>query len=225
MKRRAVIMVLLVFCLALPFTGREETPLPAAPPEVNYDYGFGNMNQQTMNYLFEQGSLLIVRQKPDMTLINITGGQVVNAPLAKVWEVINDFEHYPEFMPQTTEEKVLDRPSENRVLVEQSIGIKIWQLPSVDITYKLMQELEPKSKVRFWHLDGSLPGTYGGWDLVPAGGQTMIFYTLYSNLTALGWGLGGIFKSQPDFMAGVNATTVIMVTKAVKKEAERRAGK
>jgi ribosome-associated toxin RatA of RatAB toxin-antitoxin module len=178
-----------------------------------------------MDSLFRQGSLLIVRQKPDLTLINITGGQVVNAPLDQVWEVINDFERYPEFMPQTTAEKVLDRPDPNHVLVEQSIGVKIWQLPSVDITYKLMQELTPKSKVRFWHVEGTLAGTYGGWDLVSAGDRTMIFYTLYSNLTALGWGLGGIMKSQPDFMAGVNATTIIMVTKAVKKEAERRAGK
>ncbi len=199
--------------------------MAAAPPEVKFEYGFGNLDQQTMDALFKQGSLLIVRQKPDLTLINITGGQVVNAPLDTVWETLNDFNHYADFMPQTTEEKILDHPDDNHILVQQSIGIKIWQLPSVDITYKLMNELTPKSKTRFWHVEGSLAGTYGGWDLVPAGNRTMIFYTLYSNLTAMGWGLGGIFKSQPDFMAGVNATTVIMVTKAVKKEAERRAGK
>ena len=41
----------------------------------------------------------------------------------------------------------------------------------------------------------------------------------------LGWGLGGIFKTQPDFMAGVNMTTAMMVVKSVKEVSEDRAGR
>ena len=149
-------------------------------------------------------------------------GQIVNAPLDVVWRVITDFEHYDEIMPQTTAQKVIERDG-NRVLVEQEIGVKIWRLPSVDVTQKIAHVLTPNTKARFYHVSGTLDGTYGGWDLVPVGDKTMAFYTLYSNLTALGWGLGGIFRAEPDFMAGVNVTTAMMVVKSVKEVSESRA--
>jgi len=220
MSRRTLIVVLIALGLALPFAGRVE--IPAAPPETRPDYGFAELNPSTMKSLLSQGSLIIVRQRPDLTLINVTSGALVNAPLEKCWEVITDFEHYPEFMPQTTAERIVERDGDTRLVVEQTIGVKIWKLPSVDVTYQLVQELTPPNRLRFWHISGTLEGTYGGWDLVSAGDQTMIFYTLYSNLTALGWGLGSAMKAEPDFMTGVNMTTAIMVTKAVKEETERR---
>jgi hypothetical protein len=57
----------------------------------------------------------------------------------------------------------------------------------------------------------------------PEVNQTLIFYTLYSDLGNLGWGLGSIFKSEPDFLAGVNVTTAILVTRCIQGESERRA--
>lgn len=222
MKAVKLALVMTLFILAMPLSGKIEIPPP--PPETASDYGFGELDEATMKKLLEQGSLIIVRQKEDLSLINVTAGQVVNAPIDLVWAAITDFEHYPEFMPQTSEEKILERQDDDIVVVEQSLAIKIWRLPSVDLTYQLAQKLSPPDRLRFWHLEGPLAGTYGGWDLVPAGDQTMIFYTIYSNLTALGWGLGSIFKAEPDFMGGVNTTTAIMVVKAVKKECERRAG-
>jgi hypothetical protein len=125
-------------------------------------------------------------------------------------------------MPQTTSQKIIEKDG-NRVMVEQEIGVKIWRLPSVDITQQLVHVLTPETKARFYHVGGTLEGTYGGWDLVPVGDRTMAFYTLFSNLTEMGWGLGGIFKSQPDFMTGVNMTTAMMVVKSVKEVSESRA--
>ncbi len=219
MKPRVILAFVTLVLLSLPALA--ETPWE--PPEgAKSDFGFDRLDKSTMNALLDQGSLIIVRHKPDMTLINVSGGQVIHAPASKVWEVITDFEHYPDFMPQTSAEKVLEK-EDNHVLVEQSIEVKIWRLPAVSITYNLAQELDPPHKVRFWHVGGQLEGTYGGWDLIEAGNKTLAFYTLYSNLNALGWGLGGIFKSQPDFLTGVNMTTVLMVSKAVKEESERRA--
>jgi len=195
---------------------------PEAPPETENEYGFAELEEDTMEKLLKQGTLVIVRQKEDTTLENVTAGQLVEAPVEVIWGVITDYENYPEIMPQTEGMEIVDHYDDNNLLAEQTIGVKIWRLPTVDIKYKLAQHMEPMTRVRFWHVEGELEGTYGGWDLVPAGDRTMIFYTLHSNLTALGWGLGGIMKSQPDFMAGVNVTTAMMVAKAVKAEAERR---
>ena len=49
--------------------------------------------------LFEQGNMVLVKTNPDGTLKEVVAGALVNAPLDVVWEVINDYPHYPEFMP------------------------------------------------------------------------------------------------------------------------------
>jgi len=198
--------------------------IPKPPRESSFDYNFSALDQTTIKSLAQQGSLVIVRQRKDMSLINVTAAKVVNAPPEVVWAVLTDFEHYPKFMPQTTDEKVLERQGD-MVLIEQTLAIKVWQLPSVDITYRLAYQLEPMTRIRFWHAAGQMEGTYGGWDIMPSGTQTFVFYTLYSDLTSLGWGLGSVMKSQPDFMTGINITTATMVVKAIKEEAERRARK
>jgi ribosome-associated toxin RatA of RatAB toxin-antitoxin module len=211
-------LVLLGVCLTL-----LAPSMSSPPPACKADYGFSALDQATVKALISQGSLIVVRQRKDLSLINVTAAQVVNASPEVVWATLTDFEHYPRFMPQTTGEKILEREG-NIYRIEQTIEVKIWQLPAVEITYQLINQLEPPNRIRFWHHSGTLEGTYGGWDLVPSGPkQTLIFYTLYSNLTSLGWGLGSIMKSQPDFMAGINVTTAMMVAKAVKGECERRA--
>jgi ribosome-associated toxin RatA of RatAB toxin-antitoxin module len=221
MKRLILaVTALIVFSAA----SRAEAPF-TPPAEVAMDYGFSSLDESTIQAMLTQGTMLIVRQRPDLSLVNVTSAQIVNTSMETVWSVVTDFEHYPDFMPQTAAEKIIEKRGDDQLLVEQSIGVKIWRLPSVDITYQLVQQVTPPNRVRFWHASGDLEGTYGGWDLVKAGDKTMIFYTLYSNLTAMGWGLGAIFKTQPDFMAGVNVTTAMMVTKAVKEESERRAAK
>ena len=213
-------LVLIGACLALMAPG-----FSPPPPACKADYGLSTLDQATIKSLISQGSLIVVRQRKDLSLINVTAAQVVNASPEVVWATLTDFEAYPRFMPQTTQEKILERQG-NTFRIEQTIEVKVWQLPSVEITYQLINRMEPPNRIRFWHHSGTLEGTYGGWDLVPSGPkQTLIFYTLYSNLTSLGWGLGSIMKSQPDFMAGINVTTAMMVAKAVKEECERRAKK
>lgn len=223
MRKRTKILMAWLVLLLLPIPA--SLKIPPAPRETAADYGFGALDQATMKSLLAQGTLIIVRQKSDLSLINITAGQVVNAPLEVCWATINDYANYPKFMPQTTEMKQIEKESDLKAVYQQTIAVKIWRLPAVETTYQLAHEATPSKKIRFWWVAGDLQGTYGGWDLVPVGQQTMVFYTLFSNLTSMGWGLGAVFKSEPDFMAGINVTTAIMTSKAVKTEAEKRAKK
>ena len=181
------------------------------------------LDPQQVAALARQGSLVIVKLKPDGTLKEMVAAAVVNAPVDQAWATIADFERYPAFMPQTTKMKIIDRPGENQVITEQTITVEIYVL-KVNLTYQHLQKLEPMKKIRFAHRSGDLPGTYGGWDLVevPGKDQTIIFYSLYSNLTSLAWPIGPIMKSQPDFLTSVNVSTGSMVVKAVKEEIERR---
>ena len=215
----ALVLVLL-WALGTP---RARAELPPPPAEIGFEFGLSSLDETTMKTLVSQGYLIIVRQNPDLSLVNITAGRLVNAPPAVVWKTVTDFENWPKFVEQTKEEKILEKTDENHLLVSQILAIKIWRLPSIDIDSKQVYVLTPPNKVRFWHTEGPLTGSYGGWDLVPVGDQTMIFYTLYSNLYNLGLGLGGVFKSEPDFMAGINVTTAMLVARCIQEEAERRA--
>jgi len=210
------------FCAAA-FAGSAPTPLVdaalAKPSELIA------LEPATMKSLLEQGSLLLVKQNADLSLHHVTAGQLVDAPLDAVWATITDLAGYSSFVPQTEGLKVLSRSDDNHLLVEQTLKLKIWHLPSINIKNQLAHELQPPRRIRFKHVSGDLPGTWGGWDLVPIGQQTMVFYTLYSNLTEVGWGLGAIFAAEPDYMAGINATTALTVARAIKQEAERRVKK
>lgn len=183
------------------------------------------LDPATMTSLLKQGSLVLVKQNADLTLHHVTAGQLVDAPLDAVWATITDLAGYSKYVPQTEGIKILSRSDDNHLLVEQSVKLKIWHLPSINIKNQLTHELQPPRRIRFKQVSGDLPGTWGGWDLVPVGAQTMLFYTLYSNLTEVGWGLGAIFIAEPDYMAGINATTALTVARAIKQEAERRVKK
>ena len=200
-------------------------PAPAgAPAEPGKSLSFAELDAATMERLLQSGSLLLVRQKPDGTLKEVLAGGLVNAPLELTWDTILDFEHYPQFMPNTIAMRVKEKKSPTEYLTEQTVEVIISVL-KVKLTYQHRQTLEPKTRLRFTYYQGDLPGTHGGWDLVPVGDgrQTMIFYTLYSNLMALPWPVGAIIKAQPDFMTAVNVTTGLLVVKAVKQEVEKRA--
>lgn len=173
--------------------------------------------------LAKQGSLLIVKLKPGGGLKEVVSATVVNAPTDRVWDTLVDFESYPKFMPQTTKMRILAKPAENQIITEQTITVEIYVL-KVNLTYQHLQKLEPKSRIRFSYLSGDLPGTFGAWDIVevPGKNQTIIFYTLYSNLTSLPWPIGPIMRNQPDFLTSVNVSTGSMVVKAVKEEVEKR---
>ncbi len=212
MKRSLVAAIFLSVFLAT---------FPGAGEEVE-GINMKGLDPNQVAALARQGSLVIVKLKPDGSLKEIVAAAVVNAPSDKVWDLIVDFENYPKFMPQTTEMKIISRPSENQAITAQTIQVEIYVL-KVNLTYQYLQKLDPKKKIRFSYLSGDLPGTYGGWDLVevPGKNQTIVFYSLYSNLTALAWPIGPIMRSQPDFLTSVNVSTGSMVVKSVKEEAER----
>lgn len=188
------------------------------------ELSFAELDAATMERLLRSGSLLLVRQNPDGSLKQVLAGGLVNAPLDQVWATLTDFERYPQFMPNTLKMQVLEKRSPAEWITEQTVQVIISVL-KVKLTYQHQQSLEPPNRIRFRQVSGDLPGTFGGWDLVPAGEgrQTMIFYSLYSNLMALPWPVGAILKAEPDFMTAVNVTTGLLVVKAVKQEVEKRA--
>jgi ribosome-associated toxin RatA of RatAB toxin-antitoxin module len=213
--KRGVSVLIILGLFASSFSSLAQTPA---------ELTLSNLDLPTVEKLLETGNFLIVRERPDGSFKEASAGTLVDAPLDVVWETIMDYDHYPEFMPQTERMQTIERVSENEVIVEQTIAVII-SVIKVHLTYQLRQMAEPKKRVRFEHVNGDLAGTHGGWDLIAIedGKRTIIFYSLFSNLMALPWPAGAILRAEPDFMTAVNVTTAMLVVKAVREECEKRA--
>ncbi len=212
--RKLYILVFLIGLVGFPLGAGEKT---------SAEMTLSNLDLPTVERLLNLGNFLIVRENPDGTFKEVSAGTIIDAPVDVVWATLSDFEHYEDFMPQTEEEHVVERVSENELIVEQTVTVIVSVL-KVHLTYQHRQNLTPRKRIRFEHVSGELEGTHGGWDIIEVDERrTIAFYSLFSNLMALPWPVGAILKAEPDFMTAVNVTTAMLVAKAVREECEKRA--
>jgi coenzyme Q-binding protein COQ10 len=98
---------------------------------------------------------------------------VFNAPIEKCFEIISDYESYPDFLPEVKKLKVSNQKgTECDVQYEADLGIKV-------IKYKVhMTEVKP-TKVSWTFIEGEfMKDNKGGWDLVADGAQTKATYNI-----------------------------------------------
>lgn len=105
------------------------------------------------------------------------GRAIIDAPMAKVFEAISDFEHYNEFMPHTTLAEVIRREG-NELWFRTALDFKVKR-----VTYVLHVTLDPDGRGLRWTLaEGDLAFNEGGWELEPYGpdgSRTYVTYTAY----------------------------------------------
>jgi coenzyme Q-binding protein COQ10 len=98
---------------------------------------------------------------------------VFDAPIEKCFEIISDYESYPEFLPEVKKIKVANkRGSECDVQYEADLGLKV-------IKYTVhMTEVKP-TKVSWTFIEGEfMKDNRGGWDLVADGDKTKGTYNI-----------------------------------------------
>ncbi len=116
---------------------------------------------------------------------------VIDAPLAKVWGVITDYERYPEFLPEMTAVSVVSR-HDNVVVAKFDLEIMM------RFSYSLRLEEEAPTSLA-WTLDSAsmMVSNSGGWRLVAEGNTTRATYVLDVELKGL------IPKSVKDRLVGM----------------------
>jgi coenzyme Q-binding protein COQ10 len=101
---------------------------------------------------------------------------LIKRPPAQVWEVLTDFERWPEFMPLLRETRVGRRAGE-KLWVEQHFRIML-----VPLAHTTIYELSPREGRLSWQLDEAAPhdiaASQGEWSLVAVEGgrQTLVRY-------------------------------------------------
>ncbi len=116
---------------------------------------------------------------------------VIDAPLAKVWGVITDYERYPEFLPEMTAVSIVSR-HDNVVVAKFDLEIMM------RFSYSLRLEEEAPTSLA-WTLDSAsmMVSNSGGWRLVAEGNTTRATYVLDVELKGL------IPKSVKDRLVGM----------------------
>jgi ribosome-associated toxin RatA of RatAB toxin-antitoxin module len=132
---------------------------------------------------------------------------VIDAPLAKVWSIITDYERYPEFLPEMFSVSIVSR-HENVVVAQFNLELMM------RFSYTLRLQEEPPSAVR-WTLDSAsmMVSNSGGWQLTAEGDKTRATYVLDVELKGL------IPKSVKDRLIG---TTLPQTLERFKRRAEGR---
>jgi uncharacterized protein YndB with AHSA1/START domain len=180
------------------------------------------VDQATLKKLLAEGQLLKVQEGPDGRMKLITGGIIVDKPVEDVYRVVTDFSHFSEFMPSVEECKVVADKGEVK---DVSFKVKFKFVVSFSVEYVMRNRLSPPHEMT-WTLVSSkgnkIKESFGSWKLIPLDGgkRTAAFYSIYSDLSDVIWGLERMLKKDPSMEIAINTSTVIMVLKNVKSRSE-----
>ncbi|MDP8256830.1 MAG: SRPBCC family protein [Candidatus Alcyoniella australis] len=208
-KRTALLCV--IVCLALaPAAYGATFKNPVKAPGVDV---------KSIEALLNFGQLLIVETdeggRPKLT----TGGILIEAPTQQVWDVLQDYEHYHEFMPSTERVSVLRREG-NTVDTKFEITFQFSVL-KYNVEYTTRNTLHEPHSATWVMVEGDINDTWGGWELIELpGGSTAAFYSVYSDIRSIGYVVRKVLDSEPSFEVAVNSSTVILVLDAVKQRVE-----
>jgi len=176
----------------------------------------------TLNHLMKKGQVLIIDEKPDGSLDLVTAGIIIDAPPAEVYKTLVQFDKYAEYMPSAAGVEVVGE-KDGKKLVKYDIEFKFLVLKFA-VQYTMKQSFVKNREIT-WELesskDGKLKSAYGAWQLHPApGGKTAAFYMSFTDLKSVSWALRKTFEAEPSMEVSVNASSCLMVLKAVKKRVE-----
>lgn len=209
-KALVIVIVLMLFC---PVANGKTFKTAVERPGVSVS---------TLNALMKKGQVLIIDENPDGGLELVTAGILIDAPPSKVYETLVQYDKYSEYMPSTAGVKVVGK-KDGKELVQYNIEFKFLVL-KFSVQYTMKQTYIKNKEIR-WELDSSKDGklktSYGAWQLYSApGNRTAAFYSVYADLKTISWALRKTFEAEPAMEVSVNASSCVMVLKAIKNRVE-----
>ncbi len=110
-------------------------------------------------------------------MATVTKQVLIDVPIEKFFDIVVDYERYPEFVPGIRACHVRDGAGEKQVEYELDLGGK-------RIRYVLRHEERRPTRVAWSLVSGELMKvSNGSWDLSDAGGRTRALYTVEIQVT------------------------------------------
>jgi ribosome-associated toxin RatA of RatAB toxin-antitoxin module len=176
--------------------------------------GLSAAHADELGDLLKAGPLVRVEQGENQKFKRVLAMADVAAPAELVWEVLNNQEKYPEFMPRLKKLTIKDEAPNVRVLSY------VLDTPFADTTYALRWTANPAEKtVTVKHAGGDLKGSEYDWRIVSLGPETSrIFYGgVTRNFSSMATRLE---DDQQTITVGVNVVGVLAAAKAIKGRSE-----
>jgi ribosome-associated toxin RatA of RatAB toxin-antitoxin module len=189
-----------------------------APPAQAFDAS--KVDGPTLERLAGTGQIVVVEEGPNGRLTLVTAGQKVNVPPEKVWALVTDYANYHKWMPQVDKVIASNRKG-NTVDVFFDLDFQ-FSVISKEVTYSMRHIENPMTSIRWFLTEGDFSSSRGSWHLVPTDGgkATLIFYSTYTDLMSMGWIVASLLEEQPSMEMAIQASTAVMVVKAVKEAVE-----
>lgn len=134
----------------------------------------------------EKGEILLrYESSPRSDLREVVGTVVFEASLNLVWEVITDYHHYADFLPDVEESRLVRRRGP-QVWQYMSFPV-VWPFPSTECTLLVIED-EEKSVMSFQRISGDYLNYYGSFRLEQyksSPGRTLASYRLLTDLGTL----------------------------------------
>lgn len=132
--------------------------------------------------LLSEGEVLVTPQTPtDDSGVAALAMGVVNAPIARVWPVVRDCQHFSRFMPRAKKSELRSQKGNTMIcFIEISMPVPLSNLES-EVT-SIVTENPDGSFKRTWTLNkGNYKRNNGSWEAFPWGdakNQTLLVYRL-----------------------------------------------
>ena len=110
-------------------------------------------------------------------MASVTKQVIIEAPLEKVFDIVADYERYPEFVPGIRSCKVRSASGEKHVEYELDLGVR-------RIRYVLRHEEQRPTRVAWSLVSGDMMKvSNGSWELAAEGGRTRALYSVEIQIT------------------------------------------
>jgi ribosome-associated toxin RatA of RatAB toxin-antitoxin module len=118
---------------------------------------------------------VVVDARRDGDAVLVEAHSYLNAQRQTAWEVLTDYEHYPQFVPDLTSSQVLVR-SGNTLIVEQK-GVAGFFLFHFPLEVRLLVTEYPFEQVTSSAIGGNFKDTTGAYQLIVEGERLRVTYT------------------------------------------------
>ncbi len=129
------------------------------------------LDESTLKALLNKGELVLLDEE-NGRIKHIDYAILINAPLDNVWQVMTDFESYPEFIPGQKVSKIIDRQS-NDVMVKSAVEFKFMGVGST-VKYTTKYIINKPELITF---DTKKNRATGSYKLIPIdGGKHVVLF-------------------------------------------------
>jgi len=166
---------------------------------------------QSLADLLKDGPITQVIYDKNGKFQKVVGIHYIEGTPDQVWEVLTDFEHFIDFLPQLVEFKATRKSD---VYVETYHEVEV---PGFNYKYTLLNKVDKANyRITVTPISGSAKGSWS-YKVVPSGKGSLLYYYCFTRLPKV---ISSFEDEQQTMTIGVNAAASVAIVQAFKKRVE-----